>query len=253
MGFCSIDICGKLLLISSAVIILLSGCSGTKGVEKKAPPKLLTEGLKLYQDGKYTMAVESLKLVMEEYPLSEEAVNAELLLADSYYGNEEHEDAAAYYTNFVSLHPKHPKAQYAQFQKGMSYFRQVSTVDRDQVATKKALIAFQDIISRYPAGHYADKSKEMILFLRKRLAEREFYIGNFYFKSKNYKGALARFAEILKEYPDAGLADKTLYYIGESYMKLGEKELARDVFSNLISNYPDSPFVNTARGRLKGI
>lgn len=234
-------------------IVIISGCAGTKGAEKKDPSSVYAEGVTLYQKGKYSEAIERLKMVMEDHPVSAEAQNAELLLADAYFGNEEYEDAAAYYINFVSLHPRHPKAVYAQFQKGMSYFRQISTLDRDQTPTKKALLAFQDLTSSYPSGAYAEKSKDMILFLRKRLAEREFYIAGFYFKNKNYKGALARFSEILKEYPDVGLTDKTLYSIGESYMKLGEKELAKDAFSNLISSYPDSPFAKDAKGWLKSI
>ncbi|MBI5892962.1 MAG: outer membrane protein assembly factor BamD [Deltaproteobacteria bacterium] len=234
-------------------IAIISGCAGTKGAERKEAHTLYAEGVELYQKGKYTDAIERLKLVMEDHPLSAEAQSAELLLADSYFGNEEYDDAAAYYANFVSLHPRHPRAAYAQFQKGMSYFRQISTLDRDQTPVKKALIAFQDLTSSYPSGSYAEKSKDMILFLRKRLAERELYIANFYFKNKNYKGALARYSEILKEYPDVGLTDKTLYSIGESYMKLGEKDLAKDAFSNLISTYPDSPFAKDAKGWLKSI
>ncbi len=234
-------------------IVIISGCAGTKGAEKRDPQTLYAEGVALYQKGKYTDAVEKLKLVMEDHPLSAEAQSAELLIADSYFGSEEYEDAAAYYTNFVSLHPRHPKSAYAQFQKGMSYFRQITTLDRDQTPTKKALLAFRDLLSSYSSGVYAEKSKDMILFLRKRLAEREFYVAEFYFKNKNYKGALARYSEILKEYPDVGLTDKTLYSIGESYIKLGEKDLAKDVFSNLISSYPHSPFAKDAKGRLKNI
>ncbi|MBI5286151.1 MAG: outer membrane protein assembly factor BamD [Deltaproteobacteria bacterium] len=236
------------------VFLLLTGCAWTKGAVKGGnPASLYTEGERLYQKGQYSSAADKLKTVMEEYPLSQEANDAQLLLADTYYSNEQYEDGASYYTNFVGLHPGHPKAPYAQFQKGMSYFKQVLTIDRDQTATKKALLAFQDLVASYPKSVYADRAKEMIAFLRRRLAEREFYIGSFYFKDKNYRGALARFAEVLKTYPDVGLADKALYYIGESYRKLGEKDLAREAFSTLVSNFPNSPFARDARGRLERI
>jgi len=241
-----------LLLITFhlSLLTIFVGCSWTKGmVNKGSVTSLYAEGESLYQKGRYEEAIEKAKGVMEEYPLSQEATNAQLLLADVYYSKGEYEEAASYYTSFVALHPGHPKAPYAQFQKGMSYFRQISTIDRDQTATRRALLAFQDLVSIYPTSLYVDKAKGMVSFLRRRLAEREFYIGYFYFKGKNYKGALARFGDILEKYPDVGLTDKTLYYIGEAYRHLGEKELAREAFSTLVSSYPDSPFSRVAKGQ----
>ncbi|MEK7841743.1 MAG: outer membrane protein assembly factor BamD [Deltaproteobacteria bacterium] len=231
---------------------VLSGCATTQEeIAKNNDPALLyREGAALYNDGDYNEAIDKFKQVMEGYPLSPFAVDAELLLADAYYSSAQYSDAASYYVNFISLHPNHPKTAYALFQKGMSYFREVSTIDRDQVSTQKALLAFNDIISLYSSSIYADKAKEMAVFLKRRLADREFYIGNFYFKDKKYKGALARFAEILKKYPDTGLSDKVLYYIGKSYIELGEKDLARDAFSTLITNFPYSSFVQDVKNWL---
>lgn len=237
-------------ILYALCIIAFVGCAWTKTkgtVNKVGAASLYAEGEALYQKGRYQEAIDVAKGVMEEYPLSQEATHAQLFLADVYYSKGEYEEAAPYYTNFVTLHPGHPKAPYAQFQKGMSYLRQISTIDRDQTATRRALLAFQDLVSAYPTSLYAGKAKDMITFLRGRLAEREFYVGYFYFKGKNYKGALARFGEILKKYPDVGLTDKTLYYIGEAYRHLGEKELAREAFSTLVSSYPDSPFARDAK------
>lgn len=243
---------GFWLLASVFCILFFSGCASTKDelAKNNDPALLYEEGLTDYQNGDYKGAIDRFKKVMEGYPLSPFAVDAELLLSDAYYAGAEYGDAASYYANFVSLHPNHPKASYALFQKGMSYFREISTIDRDQANTQKALLAFSDVASLYPASIYTDKAKEMIVFLKKQLAERELYIGNFYFKNKQYKGALARFAEVLKKYPDVGLSDKALYYIGMSYAELGEKELARDAFSTLIANFPNSSFVQDVKSWL---
>lgn len=231
---------------------ILTGCAATQEeiAKNNDPASLYREGEALYNDADYSEAINKFKKIMEDYSLSPFAVEAELLLADAYYSSTKYSDAASYYINFISLHPNHPKTAYAMFQKGMSYFREVSTIDRDQASTQKALLAFNDVISFYSSSIYADKAKEMTVFLKRRLADREFYIGNFYFKDKKYKGALARFAEILKKYPDTGLSDKALYYIGQSYIGLGEKDLARDTFSALIANFPDSSFAIDAKSWL---
>ncbi len=256
-GICkkSVTALMKLLLSTSLIMIAFTftGCSVTNmEIQGQRDPKeLYDRGVKAYLEQKYEEAEKNFKALIENHPLSPYSLEAELMLGDICYTTDKYDDASSYYTNFVALHPTHPRAPYALFQKGMSHFKDVLSVDRDQTATRKALFVFQDLVSAYPDSPYRDRAKELIGFLRRRLAEREFYVADFYFKSKNYKGALSRFRDILKNYPEVGLADKTLYYIGISYAKLGEKGLARDTFSDLISKFPDSPFVKDARGQLQ--
>ncbi|MDO8427238.1 MAG: outer membrane protein assembly factor BamD [Deltaproteobacteria bacterium] len=230
----------------------IAGCAGVKDMQGKRDPKeLYDKAMTHYLGQMYNEAESGFKTLMEEHPLSPYSVEAQLMLGDVCYASEKYEDASSYYTNFVALHPTHQKAPYALFQKGMSHFRDVLTIDRDQTSTRKALFAFEDLAAAYPGSAYHSKAKELIGFLKKRLAEREFYVARFYFKDKNYKGALARFRDILKNYPEAGFNDSALYYIGESYERLGEKNLANDAFSTLISNFPDSPYVKEVRTKLK--
>lgn len=242
---------------SGAVVLLcavvLSACASTKDVDSLSRfdvQELYQRGITKYQSAYYMEAEESFKKIVESYPLSAEAALAQLALADIYYATEKYEDASAYYTTFYTFHPAHPKAHYALFQKGMSHFKGVMGADRDQTETRKALFAFEDFVAGYPDSIYAEKALELKVFLRRRLADSELYVGRYYFKRKNYKGALIRLADILKKYPDVGLTDKVLYYIGESYGYLGEDELARDAYDTLLSEYPKSPFVSHAKKKL---
>lgn len=235
------------------LLFALAGCSPNplpiQG--KRDPGELYDKGMTAYLGERYEEAETTFKTLMNEFPLNKLSVEAQLMLADTYYGMERYEDSASYYTNFSALHPTHPKAAYSMFQKGMSHFKEVLSADRDQTATRKALFAFEDLSKAYPDSTYAPKAKDLISFLRKRLAEREIYIARYYFKSKNYKGALGRLRDVLKNYPDTGFTDTALYFIGESYTKLGEKKLAEDAYSTIISNFPESPFARGAMERLK--
>jgi outer membrane protein assembly factor BamD len=233
---------------------LLAGCgSANKQIETRRDPKELYDtAMKAFVDEKYDEAETTFKTLVEEYPVSPYSLEAQLMLGDVCFAQEKYDESGSYYTNFVALHPTHGRAAYALFQKGMSHFKDVLSVDRDQTSTRKALFAFEDLVASYPGSPYHEKAVELIAFLKKRLAEREFYIGRFYFKGKNYKGALARFRDVLSRFPEVGLTEQTLYYIGESYRRLGEDELAKDAFMTLITNYPDSPFVKDARAGLSG-
>lgn len=242
-------------VISSVLLALVMGgvwgCATPPEVYTRNPAELYNAGLQAYLGGRFEEAGSTFRKLLDDHPMSAYSVDAELLLGDVSYAMESYEDAGAYYANFIALRPAHPKAPYALFQKGMSHMKEVLALDRDQTSTRKALFAFEDLLTAYPGSPYAERSGELIAFLRGRLAEREFYIANYYFKRKNYKGSLGRLRDILAEYPDAGLTDRALYYIGESYSRLGEKELAEDAFSTLLKNYPESPYAEDARDRMR--
>lgn len=244
---------GWVLLAVFVAFALLAGCSSVdKNVRiKRDPREIYDTAMKAYVEHSYEKAEETFKVLTEEYPLNPFAIEAQLMLADVCFAQERYDEAGSYYTNFVALHPAHQRAPYALFQKGMSFFKDVLSYDRDQTSTKKALFAFEDIALLYPESIYRDKAGELIVFLKERLARKEMEIARFYFKSKNYKGALSRFRDILEQYPKAAMIDETLYYIGETYKRLGEEQLSRDAFLTLIADFPDSPFVKSARSKLE--
>ncbi len=233
---------------------LLAGCSSSRQFEKQRTAKeLFNSALEAQIGERLTDAEAEYKKLMEDYPFSPFAVKAQLKLADLYYSREEYDSAAAYYTTFVALHPSHPDGAYALFQKGMSLFKNVLGVDRDQTSTRKALFAFEDLRRDYKGSAYDDKAVELMAFLRRRLAERELYVAHFYFKDKKYKGALVRYGDILKLYPEVGLNPEALYYVGESYRKLDEPEMARQTYRSLLEGYPESSYAARARSALEGL
>jgi len=89
-----------------------------------------------------------------------------------------------------------------------------------------ALQAFERLIRNYPGSSFAKKAEAHIRVCNRNLAEHEFYVGMFYYKSKHYKAALKRFKAILKSYPDLGVHHKALQYIALCEMKI-ENSAAR--------------------------
>ncbi|HLC18180.1 MAG TPA: outer membrane protein assembly factor BamD [Thermodesulfobacteriota bacterium] len=243
-----------ILFILVFLALIFSGCTAarTQVTEYRNPEELYKVAMEGYLDRRYADAEKDFKKLMELFPMSSQARDVELLLGDVCYAMEKYDESGSYYASFVAMRPAHPMADYALFQKGMSHFRDVLTPDRDQTSTRKALFAFEDLVRDYPGSPYYEKSVELISFLKRRLAERQFYIGHFYYKMKNYKAALSRFRDVLRDYPEDGPTDQTLYYIGESYRRLGEDSLAEDAYTTIIKDYPESPYMQDARKRLNG-
>jgi outer membrane protein assembly factor BamD len=188
------------------LLTVLGGCgwfsSDTKKELEGSGDALIQEGLDAYQRKKYEKAVEAFQTLKDRYPYSQYAILAELKLADSYYLNKDYELAAASYKEFERLHPANEVIPYIIFQQGMSYFKQMPTVDRDQSRTTLAVQEFNRLIKSFPQSEFVTQAKANRDEALKNLILHEFLIGEFYFKKGECRAALGRFDYIDKHYPD---------------------------------------------------
>ena len=173
-------------------------------------------------DHKYGQAVEAFEKLKGWYPFSEYASLAELKLGDAHYYQKAYEDAIFAYEQFERLHPKNEAIPYVIYQIGRCYFDRLESFDRDQTMAKEAVKVFERLIRSHPESSYARKSKPHIRICQRNLAEHEFYVGLFYYKSKHYKAAMERFKTVVKSYPDLGVHYKAIQYIALCRNKLAD-------------------------------
>lgn len=162
--------------------------------------------------------------------------------AEAFYEKGEYVEAVDEYKHFVSLHPLHEFAHYAQFKLGLSYLKQARTIDRDPEPFIMALQAFNKLLANYPMTKYYADAKEKIKFCKENLARHEFYVGNFYYKQENYSAAIYRFKKIADEYSDTEVLEDALYMIAVSYRKLGDTTLAEKNLIDLLNRHPDPKY-----------
>ena len=103
---------------------------------------------------------------------------------------------------------------------GLCYFNREDTTDRDQNNALKALETFNRLTRQHPEDPYALKADEKSKECLKSIAGHEFLVGLYYFKSKHYKAALARFRSVLSQYPDVGIHQQALQYIARCEAEL---------------------------------
>jgi len=191
---------------------------------RATPQGLYQQGSELYQKKKYEKAITIFQRVKDEYPLEDIAVLAEIGIADAHFSNEAYTEAYLAYDEFVNRHPTDENVPYALYQMGMSRYKLTDTIDRDQTETWKAKADFERLISRYPKSPFAVMAEKTLQEVKTKLAENEFYIGEFYFKSKKYKAALKRFEVIARDFPNIGLDYRVKYYIAETRRMLAEEQ-----------------------------
>jgi outer membrane protein assembly factor BamD len=189
-----------------ALLLSLSSGCGWFGFGKqktdKPPDVLAQEGATKMKTGKYLDAAEAYEKIRDRYPYSQEAMQAELKVADAKYYNKKYEEALQDYKNFEKLHPANPLIPYVIYQQGLCYYRQRATIDRDPGYTYKALQEFRRLKQRYPDYEKMPKVEDYMAKCQVALADHEFYVGEFYYKTRRYQAALERFAAIEQEYPN---------------------------------------------------
>jgi outer membrane protein assembly factor BamD len=236
--------------------LLLSGCGKGKGLKviQGDPEVLYKQGLALFNKRDYPEALKKFEQLKSNFPDSPPfTVWAELKIGDSHFFNKDYVQAIAAYEEFRKIHPTHEEIPYVQYQIGMAYFNQMLSLDRDQTPTRKALSSFENLVANYPPSIFTQKAQQKIGVCRKRLADHEFYVGNFYYKHGKYQAAVLRFEGLLEKFPAGDDADRTLFLLGKSYMELDQWEKAGGAFAKIVTNYPRSPYFKEAVTLLKGI
>jgi outer membrane protein assembly factor BamD len=248
----------KWMVLVPIALSLLFGCGGKGKDIKKVEPdpeRLYKEGLARFNKRDYSEALKKFEELKSSFPDSPPfTIWAELKVGDCQFQQKEYPLAIAAYEEFKKIHPSHEEIPYVQFQIGMSYFNQMLSLDRDQTFTKKAISTFEYLIANYPPSLFTEKAKEKIVICIKRLADHEFYVGNYYYRYKMFQAAASRFEGLLVKFPKEPGEDETLYLLGKSYLELAEWEKADNAFMKIVVEYPKSSRYKEARATLdKGI
>jgi outer membrane protein assembly factor BamD len=111
----------------------------------------------------------------------------------------------------------------------MCHFLEIDAVDRDQTELINAKREFEKLVARFPQSKFSILAEKKIRECKTKMAEHEFYIGNFYFKQKKYAAALQRFEVIAREYPGVGLDLKVESYIEETKKRLEAEEKSKQL------------------------
>lgn len=225
------------LLFFSAV---LSACSSA---EKSAetPEGLYAVAEEFQNNERYELAIQRYSEVKNKFPYSAYATKAELAIADVHFLAESWPEAQVSYQAFKELHPKHPKIDYVTYRVGLSFYNQLpDTVDRDLTLAKDAIASFDDVSARFPSSEYAKDAKEKREDCLKRLAGKEDYIGDFYFKRRLYDSALPRYEGLLKNYAGLGFDARALSRAAIAADKTDQKEKARQYLAQLKNKFPGS-------------
>jgi outer membrane protein assembly factor BamD len=233
------------VIFALSATLALSACANNKA--KKDQSYVARDVETLYSIAKDTLDKRQYKLaaaqfdeVERQHPYSVWARRAQLMSAFAYYVSGDFTESISSSQRFLSLHPGSREAPYAYYMIAVSYYEQISGVQRDQRITQQALDALNELIRRYPNTDYAADARLKIDLARDHLAGKEMEIGRFYQKQGLYLAAISRFRNEIDRYDTTSHTPEALHRLVECYLALGIPEEARKAAAVLGNNYPGS-------------
>jgi outer membrane protein assembly factor BamD len=210
------------LVLLNSLTTVLTGCSG-KPVDEGDPASLYSDAEEEIKSDHYQIAIEKLRTIKNKFPYSKFSLDAQLRIADVLFMQESYAEAAASYETFRDLHPKHEKTAYAMFRVGKSYFNDIpSPISRDLTPATKAQDAYNEFLRRFPADKQADEARKDVADIRKILADKELYIGDFYYKRDFLESAKPRYQKVVNSFPETDAAKDAKERIAKIDKRLSE-------------------------------
>jgi outer membrane protein assembly factor BamD len=239
------------IAVAAGAMALTAGCAGGSKVKDTAYVARDVESLyaaakQRLDNGQVKQAAQLFDEVERQHPYSPWARRAQLMSAFSYYAARDYTQAISSAQRFLSIHPGNKDAPYASYLIALSYYEQISDVERDQQTTTLSKTALTDVTRRYPESAYAADAKLKLDLVNDHLAGKEMTVGRFYEKTGKWLAATMRFRKVVDDYQTTSHTAEALYRLTETYLALGLPEEAKKSAAVLGANYPGNEWYERA-------
>jgi len=246
----------KLLLV--LVVAALAGCSGSDdksgdfAVEDITPAdSLYNQALANLDAGDLRTAQKRIKDLNNQHPYSEYSRRSLILDTFINYRQGSYTEAATSGKRFIQLYPADDDAAYAQYIIGMSYFKQMPHITRDQSSAQQSFDAMSSLVEKYPDSEYVQDARRKMRVTKDQLAGKQMLVGRYYQERREFLAAINRFRRVVEDYSDTRHVEEALARLTESYFSLGLVEEAQNSAAVLGHNFPDSTWYNDSYALLQ--
>ena len=231
-------------------LILLYTCiscsnNTNSNIDKNKNP--LSQPENLYQLAKinfdnqnFELAREQFKEINKLFPLSNEAIQSEIMIAFIDYIKMDYENAIFSYRKIINKYPSHKDLDYVYYMIAMCNYEQLQNEALDGYYNELALNSFNQVITRFPESKYAKDSRQKIILVKSNIAAKHMDIGRFYLENKKYIAALNRFKIVVDEFSITKFTPEALHRMVEAYYEMGMYEDSYKTAALLGYNYPET-------------
>ncbi len=206
-----------------------------------------------FDEQNYELAREKFKEINKLFPLSNEAIQSEIMIAFIDYIKMDYENAIINYTKIINKYPSHKDLDYIYYMIAMCNYEQLQDEALDGYYNDLALNSFDQVIKRFPDSKYSKDSRQKIILVKSNIAAKHMDIGRFYLENKKYIAALNRFKIVVDEFSMTKFTPEALHRMVEAYYEMGMYEDSYDTAALLGYNYPESKWYKYSYNLVKQI
>ena len=193
-----------------------------------------------FDEQNYELAQNQFMEIKKLFPLSNEAIQSEIMMAFIEYVQMDYDMAILNYKKIINKYPSHKDLDYVYYMIAMSNYEQLQDEALDGYYNDIALSSFNQVINRYPESKYAKDSRQKIILVKSNMAAKHMEIGRFYLDNKKYIAALNRFKIVVDEFSMTKFTPEALLRMVEIYYAMGMYEDSNNTAALLGYNYPES-------------
>ncbi len=241
------------------ILIFCVNCSSNnknvENIEKniETPEELYVRGITLFDKQNYELANNEFSKLQKLFPLTNEAIQAEIMIAFIYYLKMDYSTAEVKFEKIIIKYPSLKNLDYVYYMRAMCNYEQITHHGLDGKFNDVALKNFNQVIDRFPNSKYAQDSRQKIILVKSNQAAKHMEIGRFYLKEKKFTAALNRFKIVIDQYSMTKFTPEALHRMTEAYYEMGMFEESNNIAAVLGHNYPDSKWYKYSYQLIKNI
>ncbi len=222
------------------VFLFLINCAGNKPDASWTAKDYYKLAKDKYVEEDYFEAVSDFTVVLLRFAGSTVADSAQYYLGDCHFQMGDYLIAGVEFERLVSSMSQSGLVPKAQLRMAESYYRLSPRAELDQQYTQKAIREYQNFIEDFPTHKKKEIAEEKIIFLRNRLAEKEYESAEIYRKMSEFSAAIIYFDQVLTKYYDTNWADDAQLGKIHTYINSEDLESARLELAKFEQQFPDS-------------
>tara|TARA_B100000579_G_C22821822_1_gene851055 strand:- start:1209 stop:2021 length:813 start_codon:yes stop_codon:yes gene_type:complete len=193
-----------------------------------------------FDNQKFEQAEINFKKIVRIYPLSNEAIQSQIMSGFIDYINLDYDSAIFKFNKLIKKYPSLKNIDYVYYMRALSYYEQVSHEGLDGEYNNLALDNLNQVIIRFPNSKYAKDCNQKIILVKSNIAAKHMTIGRFYQKNNKYTAALNRYKTVVEDFSETKFTPEALYRISEIYYSIGMFDESTKTVAILGYNYPKS-------------
>ncbi len=212
----------------------------SKNIIIDSPELQYVEAMSKFDNRQFEEAITIFANIERIYPLTNESIQSQIMLAFIDYIKLDYDSAIIKYTRIINKYPSLKNIDYVYYMRALCYYEQISHESLDGEYNTLALNNLNQVINRFPNSQYAKDSLQKIILVKSNIAAKHMTIARFYQKKNKFTAALNRYKIVVENFEETKFTPEALYRISEIYYSIGMIEESTKTAAILGHNYPDS-------------